>query len=180
MKKYLVIILTLVLSGTINTAFSQSKSHKYVGVKKCKTCHKTKKIGNQYKIWLDGPHANALKSLSSEKAMQYAKENNIADPAKEPNCLRCHSTAHGTDASLHSKTLTVEEGVSCESCHGPGSAYKKKKIMQDLQKSIENGLIMPTEKTCIKCHNEKDNPFYKVFKFEERKAKIAHPVLGKK
>ncbi len=75
--------------------------------------------------------------------------------------------------------MTIEEGVSCESCHGPGSAYKKMKIMKDHEKSLANGLIVPTEKVCKTCHNEK-NPFHKPFDFKKMVAKVQHPVPAKK
>jgi hypothetical protein len=159
---------------------AQEKSFKYVGVKKCKTCHKKAKDGEQYKIWSEGPHAKAMKTLSSEKALKFAKENGIADPAKEPKCLKCHSTAGATDIKLHEKTLTIEEGVSCESCHGPGSEYKKKKTMKNHELSLKNGLIIPNEKTCITCHTEEGNAFFKPFDFEKRVKKIAHPIPSKK
>lgn len=159
---------------------AQEKIHKYVGVKKCKICHKKKETGEQFKIWSKSPHANAMKSLSSKEALKFAKENGIADPAKEPKCLKCHSTAGSSDQELHAKSLTLEEGVSCESCHGPGSSYKKKKVMKNQKLAIENGLIIPDEKTCVKCHTEKDNPFYKPFNFKERVKEIAHPIPDKK
>lgn len=159
----------------------EAKDFKYVGVKKCKTCHKTKKIGNQYGIWKKAAHANALKSLSSKKALDYAKKNGIADPSKDAKCLNCHSTMATVDKKLIDPKgkMTIEEGVSCESCHGPGSAYKKMKIMKDHEKSLANGLIVPTEKVCKTCHNEK-NPFHKPFDFKKMVAKVQHPVPAKK
>ncbi len=169
---FITIVLILILSVAL---LGQDVTHKYIGVKKCKTCHKKAKQGEQYKIWSEGPHAKALETLSSEKALKYAKENGIANPAEEPKCLKCHSTFGSVDKSLHAKTLTLEEGVSCESCHGPGSDYKKKKIMKDQELSVKNGLIIPDEKTCIKCHTEENNDFYEPFDFEERKKEIAHP-----
>jgi hypothetical protein len=159
--------------------FAQGKQHKYVGVKKCQTCHKSKKSGEQYGIWQKGPHASALKSLSSDKAKEYAKANNIADPATDAKCLKCHATKATVDASLQEATLTLEEGVSCESCHGPGSDYKSMKIMKNKDEAIKNGLILPTEKVCKTCHNP-ENPFHKEFNYEVNKTKIAHPIPKKK
>jgi len=178
-KKNLIAAILLILFLGM-TYSAQAGDFKYVGVKKCKTCHNTKKSGKQYDIWLKGPHANALKSLSSEKAMEYAKKNGIADPSKDPKCLNCHSTAATVDKNLIDPKgkLTVEEGVSCESCHGPGSKYKKKSIMKDHEKSLANGLIMPTEQVCKTCHNEK-NPFHKPFDYKKMAAKIAHPTPKK-
>ena len=173
------VILVLVLFSMATVSYG--KDFKYVGVKKCKTCHSTKKIGAQYKIWKKAPHANALKSLSSPKAMEYAKKNGIADPSKDPKCLNCHATYATIDHKLlDPKTkMTIDEGVSCESCHGAGSAYKKKSIMIDHEKSLANGLNIPDEKTCVQCHNKK-NPFFKPFDFKKMISKINHPIPGKK
>jgi hypothetical protein len=155
--------------------FAQEAQFKYVGVKKCKTCHTSKKSGEQFGIWSKGPHANALQSLSSDQAKEYAKNNNIADPATDPKCLNCHATKATVDPALQEETLTLEEGVSCESCHGPGSAYKSMKIMKNQEEALKNGLILPTEEVCKTCHNP-ENPFHKEFNYEASAAKIAHPT----
>ena len=169
-KKLVFIIgLLFMVSGTIS-----AQDFDYIGAKKCKMCHNKAISGQQYNIWLKGPHANAMKSLGSEKSLEYAKANGIADPTIEPSCVKCHSTFGSTDASLHAG-LKITEGVSCESCHGPGSAYKSKTIMKDQAKSLAKGLILPTEEVCLTCHNE-DNPFHKPFNFKEALEKIAHPT----
>ncbi len=173
-----VLILIILFSGA--GLVRAQDSHKYIGAKKCKTCHKKAKIGEQFKVWQEGPHAGAFKTLSSEKALKVASERGIADPSKAGECLKCHSTYAKHKDQLDKKTkLTLEEGVSCESCHGPGSDYKKKKIMKDQKLAISKGLIIPDEKTCRKCHNE-NSPTMKEFDFEKAKDKIKHPRPKKK
>jgi hypothetical protein len=169
LSKNLILILVLVFLGG-NTLMAQK--YKYVGAEKCKMCHNTPKVGDQYKKWKESLHSQSLKSLSNQKSLDYAKKNNIADPAKDTKCLKCHSTAASVDKALIA-TLTVEEGVSCESCHGPGSGYKSATIMKDKKYAMENGLVEANQKTCEKCHN-KDNPFYKPFDFATYSKKIAH------
>lgn len=154
-----------------------AQDFEYIGAAKCKMCHNKPATGAQYKVWLEGPHANAMKSLSNEKSMAYAKENGIADPTKEASCLKCHSTAAAIDANLNTG-VKPDEGVSCESCHGPGSVYKSNTIMKDKAKALENGLIEPTAKVCETCHNDK-NPFHKPFNYDEYAKKIAHPNPAK-
>ena len=146
----------------------------YIGALKCKMCHNSEKAGFAYKIWSESLHSKALASLGNEKSLEYAKQNGIADPTKEQKCLKCHSTYHSV-AKDNIETLTATEGVSCESCHGPGSAYKTNTIMKSRELSMKNGLILPTKEVCEKCHN-KDNPFYKPFNYEEAVKKIAHPT----
>jgi len=152
-----------VFLGSGNTP--QDTKYEYIGAAKCKMCHNSATRGQQYKIWAEGPHAKAMKVLSAEEA-------------KNPKCIKCHSTAAGADPDLIA-TITVEEGVSCESCHGPGSGYKVFSIMKDLEKSKEKGLILPDEKVCKKCHN-KESPNFKGFDFKTYAAKIAHPIPSDK
>jgi hypothetical protein len=137
-----------------------AQNFKYIGAAKCKMCHNKPDKGEQFNKWAAGPHANAMSSLSAEEA-------------KDPKCLKCHSTAAAVDAKMIA-TLKPEEGVSCESCHGPGSLYKSNAVMKSQEQSIAKGLIIPTEETCRTCHNE-ESPTFKGFDFAEYSAKIAHP-----
>ncbi len=145
----------------------------YIGASKCKMCHNKEEKGEQYNKWQAAAHSNAMKTLSSEKSLAYAEKNGIADPTKEAKCLKCHSTYGHVDADLRAG-IKVDEGVSCESCHGPGSAYKSMSVMKSREKSVEKGLILPTKEVCLKCHN-KENPFFKPFDFDAALVKIAHP-----
>lgn len=151
-----------------------AQDYDYIGAAKCKMCHNKSATGQQYKIWSEGPHANAMESLSSDQAMAIAKEKGIADPTTDASCIKCHSTAGGTDESLHAG-LKITEGVSCESCHGAGSGYKSNSVMKSQEKSIAKGLIIPDENLCRTCHNE-ESPTFKGFNYEESLKKIAHPV----
>jgi hypothetical protein len=169
-SKNLILILCLVF---ITSGGLLSQEFQYVGSAKCKICHNKPATGQQFKVWSESLHANAMKSLSNEKSLAYAKEHNIADPTKDPSCLKCHSTAGSVKESLQAG-ITIAEGVSCESCHGPGSAYKTNTIMKDEALALKNGMIKPDQKVCEKCHN-KDNPFFKPFNFAEASKKIAHP-----
>lgn len=168
--KTLVLGLSLLFVGGIAL---QAQTPKYIGADKCKMCHNKPTTGDQYKKWSESLHSQALKSLSSPASLEYAKKNGIADPTKEAKCLKCHST-YGSVAASEIATLLPTEGVSCESCHGPGSLYKSPTIMKNQAMSIKNGLIVPTEATCVKCHN-KENPFYKPFDYASASKKIAHP-----
>ncbi len=168
-KKLLFILSLALFCGSLASA----QNFKYIGAAKCKMCHNKPSTGAQYTKWKAAPHSKAMESLKSEKALAYAKEHGIADPSKDKGCLACHSTAASVDPSLRAG-IKVEEGVSCESCHGPGSAYKSMNIMKDQKKAMEKGLILPIKEVCVKCHN-KDNPFYKPFDFASFSEKIAHP-----
>ena len=172
-KNLLLVCLSLFLVNMIS-----AQTYKYIGADKCKMCHNKPATGDQYSKWLNDPHSKAIKTLSSQASLDYARKNGIENPAKEAKCLKCHSTYEKAGAGLRGGILQ-EEGVSCESCHGPGSVYKSPIIMKNKELSMKNGLILPDKILCLTCHNE-ENPFHKEFNFETFVAKIAHPIPAAK
>ncbi|PIP54341.1 MAG: cytochrome C554 [Bacteroidetes bacterium CG23_combo_of_CG06-09_8_20_14_all_32_9] len=150
--------------------FSQNK---YIGAAKCKMCHNAEAKGKQYTKWTESQHSKAFKTLQGEAAKKIAKEKGVANPTTDAKCVKCHSTALAINASLNGG-ITKEEGVSCESCHGPGSAYKSPTIMKNLAERKKNGLIVPDEALCKTCHNS-TSPTFKSFDFKTQSAKVAHP-----
>jgi hypothetical protein len=129
--------------------------HKYLGVQACaKMCHKSKSKGAQLPKWEEGPHSKAWKNLGEAKAKEVAKKLGIDDPQKDPKCLRCHAPEHNVDPAFLPDGFSIEDGVQCESCHGPGADYKGMAMMKKRDKAIANGLIVGDEKTCRGCHNE--------------------------
>lgn len=158
----------------------------YVGSKTCGICHKKADNGNQLEKWQASRHAKAFERLGTDQAKEVAKAKGIDDPQKSGACLRCHSTAYNFTETVATEKIKPEEGVTCESCHGPGKKYMAKAIMEDREKAIAAGLVSPTAKTCELCHNDQ-NPTWnpekyttkdgkKVgFDFEQAFEKIKHP-----
>jgi nitrate/TMAO reductase-like tetraheme cytochrome c subunit len=172
-SKFLVILFSL----PIFFIYSQT-THSYVGVSTCGMCHKSEKQGNQLGIWEKSQHSQAYLALKTEKADNIAKEKGFKTKAVEtPECLKCHASGYNVDASLLGDKFKVEDGVQCETCHGPGSDYKSMKIMKDKQEAIKNGLMIydKIEDFCIGCHNT-ESPTYVEFNFEESWAKIKHTI----
>jgi hypothetical protein len=181
MRKFILGI--MVLSFTVYLLAQESADkHQYVGVSKCKTCHKSAKQGEQLGKWEASKHASAYKTLLTEEAAKIAKDKGLDKaPNEAPECLKCHVTGHDADASMKAESFAMEDGVQCESCHGAGSDYRKKSIMKSREESIKNGMAAilvedgSAEKLCITCHN-KESPTYEGFEFKEMWTKIAHPV----
>jgi len=155
-----------------------AKEFNYTGTRGCRKCHKSKKSGAQYKVWAKMKHAQAFATLATAEAQKIAKAKGIADAQKADACLKCHVTAFGVAAERLGKKYTIEEGVGCESCHGAGSAYSKRKVKKAIAagttKPESVGLLKVTKETCVKCHND-ESPTFKSFDFEKAKEKIAHP-----
>lgn len=125
------------LIALIGTAAS-AQQFRYIGASKCKMCHNKPNKGEQFNVWENGPHAKAMEALEG-------------DEKSNAECLKCHSTAGSVDKGLLAG-LKVDEGVSCESCHGPGSVYKSAAIMRNKKLALSKGMIEPTEEVCKTCH----------------------------
>jgi hypothetical protein len=154
-----------------------SGDFKYVGVDKCAgVCHKGDSKGRQLEIWQDSKHSQAFKNLQTADADKIAKDKGFDTPAAEtPQCVKCHVLGKDLDATQFEDTFDKTQGVQCETCHGPGSEYRKLTIMKDKAKAEENGLILHTDKEafCKTCHNA-DSPTFKEFNLEDAWAKIQH------
>ena len=160
-------------------AQANGEEHGYIGVSKCKVCHKKEAKGDQYGHWLASPHAQGYAVLLTEEAKAVCKKLGIKEaPEKADQCLKCHVTAHGVKAELLGKKYKIEDGVGCESCHGAAKDWKTPH-KKDPAKAKTLGMWDPAdEKMCKTCHNP-ESPTYKEFVYKEKLAKIAHPRPAK-
>jgi len=168
----------MVLIGSTGLTDKPSSPYfKYVGVKSCAaTCHKGDSKGRQLEIWQDSKHSQAFITLQTSEADQIAKNKGFDTPAAEtPLCIKCHVLGKDIDPEELDDTFDKTQGVQCETCHGPGSEYKRLTIMKDKQQAIANGLIIHTNDAefCKTCHNS-DSPTFKSFNYDESWAKIKH------
>ena len=151
----------------------------FEGVARCKTCHRKPEQGEQFRLWEESAHAKAFATLATDEAKAIAAEKGIEDPQTADACLKCHVTAYDAAEELLGRRHSIEDGVGCESCHGAGGDYYKKKTMKAIYAGeidgASVGLIEPTEELCVACHNE-ESPTYKEFVYDERVAEIAHPT----
>jgi hypothetical protein len=167
-------------TSTIATAFvlfifSFGQQLSYVGAGKCKICHQSEKQGRQFPIWSESKHSQSFVALASEKAQPIAQELGLTNPQESPKCFECHSPLAEKAADLKA------EGVSCEVCHGPGSAYKTLSIMKNKEEAVKNGLILygspeAIKKQCLTCHQ---NAHGKSFDFTASWENIKHTIPEK-
>lgn len=157
----------------------------YVGMKSCGMCHRAAASGDQLTSWKASPHAKAFETLATPEAKAAGAKVGVADPQASPKCLKCHSTAYNFGETVATAKITPQEGVTCESCHGPGKNYMAKAVMESREKSIAGGMIHPAGQSCTLCHNE-ESPSWKAdryttkdgkkvgFDYEQAFAKIKH------
>jgi hypothetical protein len=125
----------------------------------CRRCHLA-----EYRSWERTPHATAFETLPEESR-------------GDANCVKCHTTGYGEATGFTSIADTPElAGVGCEACHGPGSLYKDREVMESREASVAAGLNIPDEATCTACHNSESPTFPGSFNFEEMKAAGVHEI----
>ena len=169
------------------------EGYEYVGSKKCKKCH-----SKVFKSWEKTKHGQTFEVLKPDQGKE-AKVKAKLDPAKDytqdASCLACHATGYGkpggyaipegdpVENKKAFKAAQALEGVGCESCHGPGSAYlevfdeiKKSKRMYKLDELHAVGLTKVEEALCTSCHNDKSPTMdpAKPFDFAKQKDEGIH------
>ena len=166
------------MTGMVSDAIA---GHEIIGAPKCIMCHKAK-TGDQAGIWSGSKHAGAFATLGTDAAKKIAADKGLGDPQTEAACLKCHTTHGflGSDVVVNAAGKYEDaEGVGCEACHGAGSDYKSKKVMEDAAAAKAAGLVMDkSEEFCTKCHNE-ESPTFKGFVLAEKWEAIKHPAPEK-
>lgn len=122
-----------------------------VGAGNCTTCH-----AGAEDWWFGDPHEQTGRRLVGEdpKARQIAELYGIgaAGMARgDQICMSCHAT-------LNQASQVVDYGVSCESCHGPGSGYLEP---HEDGGNPQLGMIAlkeasPRAQNCVRCHHITD------------------------
>lgn len=147
----------------------------YVGNQACKDCH-----ASTYEVWLGTKHARSYVFLDSEAGKAIAEKEEVsAQPTLSAKCVVCHTTAADVPADFRASGFHIEEGIKCESCHGPGGEHVKGELSLNRQAVLATRMTSPTEEDCLVCHKEipsHDLLDKKPFDFKKDMAKIAHPV----
>ncbi|VAX07237.1 hypothetical protein MNBD_GAMMA26-1093 [hydrothermal vent metagenome] len=165
---------------------------KYIGAKKCGSCHKT-----EYLAWKTSSHAKAFNLLKPGKR-QKAKKLADLDPDKDyrtdKKCIGCHVTGYRKKGGYKNLESTPELAViGCEACHGPGSKYsilhdeKMYGFAKEEAASLGQLYGADDESVCLECHAHKDSPFHKniapkyIFEWQAalQKRKAYHPKRKK-
>ena len=107
------------------------KDAKHEGAASCASslCHGSSRpldahgvLQNEYVTWSQfDPHSGAYRVLLGARSKQMAARLGIGPAEKAPQCLACH--AEVVPAARRSPRHQLSDGIACESCHGPSSAW---------------------------------------------------------
>ncbi|MHC4330970.1 MAG: YncE family protein, partial [Planctomycetota bacterium] len=181
-----ILIILAIAAACSAVAWAQGSSQKhpvYVGAKVCAACHQGKGMGHQFSRWLASRHAGAYAVLAKPQAKQIAELSGIPqEPQESATCLGCHATGAHAEEWEKDETFFTVDGVQCEKCHGPGSEYIDASIMTDREAAVKAGLIMPTARDCLGCHQVKGShvAVHGLPRLDmiEAMSEIAHPTPG--
>jgi hypothetical protein len=161
-------ILAFTIPAGAQSAKSAGEPRKYIGPGSCAatSCHGSVKpvadsriLQTEYTTWiLKDKHSRAYQVLTGDVGEGMARILKLGTKAENsPKCLACHALY--TTAEQRGRAFEISEGVSCENCHGPASAWLGPHTTRDWphEKSVAVGmfdtrnLIHRTEK-CLQCH----------------------------
>ncbi|MCC6707765.1 MAG: hypothetical protein IT492_09405 [Gammaproteobacteria bacterium] len=144
---------------------------RFVGVETCGSseCHASPEAWRnatvsmkERLIWqAHDKHAKAFTSLTSDAGRAIAKKLGIDDASQAPQCLTCHTTY--VPVAQRGPKFSLENGVGCESCHGPGGQFLSTHVQPTAQhaSNVKAGMY-PTDQAapraalCLSCHQGDD------------------------
>jgi hypothetical protein len=154
---------------------AESESTKYIGPGSCAatSCHGSVKpvadsriLQNEYSTWIiKDKHSKAYQALTGDIGERMARILKLGSKAEDaPKCLACHALY--TTVGQRGRAFEIADGVSCENCHGPSSAWLGPHTERQWthEKSVSLGMvdtrnvIHRTEK-CLECHLGSQNKF---------------------
>ncbi|HKW34018.1 MAG TPA: multiheme c-type cytochrome [Candidatus Acidoferrum sp.] len=141
---------------------------KYIGPGSCAatSCHGSVKpvagsriLQNEYSTWiLQDKHSRAYQALTGEVGERMARILKLGAKAEESlKCLACH-VLYATPEQ-RGRAFEISEGVSCENCHGPASAWLGPHTTRSWahEKSVAMGMsdtrnVTHRTEKCLECH----------------------------
>jgi hypothetical protein len=149
------------------------------GAQNCQACHsgrvrratdRTKR--DEYELWYasgTGAHSRAYETLNPGSSAQSrhmgalldAADGGGADPRQRRDCLACHALPAPEERQI--TTYNIEEGVSCEACHGRSTAWQGPHQVWSTWHAkpeaewLEMGMydtrnVLRTAQKCLECH----------------------------
>jgi hypothetical protein len=159
--------LLLGLAAGCLLAADATQPSKYTGPGSCSSpsCHggvqersETTVLQNEYSTWVvRDKHAHAYVNLTNPVGERIARIMDLGPAEKAPRCLACH--ALDVPEPDRARTFDLTDGVGCENCHGPASAWLGPHTTRgwNYDKSVELGMyntrdLVKRSERCLECH----------------------------
>jgi len=159
--------LSAFLHQAAETGLRSSGTGLYVGPGSCSAvaCHGgiqprsvTKVLQNESSTWVsEDRHAKAYAALTGPQGVQMARILKIGPADKAQRCLVCHALS--VPPRERARVFDISEGVSCENCHGPASAWLGPHIEASAQHArmvslglVDNKNLVVRAERCLTCH----------------------------
>jgi hypothetical protein len=112
---------------------------------------------DEHTHWLKkDKHARAYEVLLKERSVHMAQNLALTEkPEKSDKCLTCHALVIPTE--LQGPFYQVEDGVTCEACHGPAEGWLGTHITRGYEASLQVGMydtknLVKRAEKCLACH----------------------------
>jgi len=160
--------LCLCLRPAHSASTDTSEPAKYIGPGSCAatSCHGSVRpvtgsriLQNEYSTWiLQDKHSRAYSALTGEVGERMARVLKLGSKAEQaPKCLACHALYAAPEQ--RGRAFELADGVSCENCHGPASAWLGPHTTKDWphEKSVALGMsdtrdVIHRTDRCLECH----------------------------
>jgi mono/diheme cytochrome c family protein len=144
-------------TGTTEKEAAPPKGQHYVGRNTCAACHYDK-----FRAWKHDKHALGIEILPQKYR-------------QDPKCLICHTTGYGEPTGYKDASTPQLAGITCESCHGPGSEHAKLaqklflgaqfEVTAETEQKIRNSIALFLEKNTVESKEAKKqarNSIYRI------------------
>jgi Cytochrome c554 and c-prime len=160
----LLVVAEMVVAALPDATAEEAKAGgRYLGAISCSSssCHGgAGERHNQFIVWSQRDfHARASLILTNARSTQIALSLGQQAAPENPRCTVCHAPLTGISQVGSGPAARPQEGVSCESCHGPAEAWLRSHTRRDYTYAmrVSNGmrdLRKPYVRAnaCVACH----------------------------
>ena len=115
---------------------------------------------NAFTIWkARDAHAKSWATLATERSARMSAAIGAGKPQETSRCTECHALMQAVNAARVGPLSRVEDGISCETCHGPAKSWIRSHTRKDLThaQNVTTGLrdlenLYIRANTCVACH----------------------------
>lgn len=135
---------------------------KFTGLSSCQSslCHGGGAGKDQCAVWATVDfHVRAYAILVTPRSLGITNALHSINPALNPRCTVCHSPFQGVASDRLMPAAATDQGVSCESCHGPASDWLRSHTRKDYTyaERVASGMTdlrsaYGRANTCVACH----------------------------